>query len=63
MAVPKPNNGSSSSAQTAKEIKSLLQQLRKSSRQRLKIRSSDGNNPNAKSAIDRDDALRLDKLR
>mmetsp|Transcript_43588 Transcript_43588/g.76550 ORF Transcript_43588/g.76550 Transcript_43588/m.76550 type:complete len:669 (-) Transcript_43588:50-2056(-) len=57
--VPKTNDSSttaSASAQTAQEIKSLLQQLRKSARQRKRS----GNNV---SASDRDDALRLDKLR
>eukprot|EP00581_Thalassiosira_minuscula_P031540 CAMPEP_0183765062 /NCGR_PEP_ID=MMETSP0739-20130205/10700_1 /TAXON_ID=385413 /ORGANISM="Thalassiosira miniscula, Strain CCMP1093" /LENGTH=681 /DNA_ID=CAMNT_0026003681 /DNA_START=14 /DNA_END=2059 /DNA_ORIENTATION=- len=52
---------SSSSAKTAQEIKSLLQQLRKSSRQRKKKRS--GSSSNTNTAIDRDDALRLEKLR
>jgi len=55
MAVPSSSNDGTSSAETATEIKSLLQQLRKSSRHRKKRGGS--------ASADRDDALRLDKLR
>lgn len=57
--TPSSSSASSSSAATALEIKFLLQQLRKSSRQRKKQRTTTTTN----SAADRDDALRLDKLR
>lgn len=50
-----PDSSEPSAAQTAQEIKVLLQQLRKSSKQRQ--RGSYNN------ASERDDALRLDKLR
>jgi len=50
-----PDSSEPSAAQTAQEIKVLLQQLRKSSKQRQR--------GNFNSASERDDALRLDKLR
>jgi U3 small nucleolar RNA-associated protein 19 len=50
-----PDSSEPSAAQTAQEIKVLLQQLRKSSKQRQRGSHS--------SASERDDALRLDKLR
>lgn len=50
-----PDSSEPSAAQTAQEIKVLLQQLRKSSKQRKR--------GNYSSASERDDALRLDKLR
>ena len=55
MTAPDSSSSEPSAAQTAKEIKVLLQQLRKSSKQRLRVSYS--------SASERDDALRLDKLR
>ena len=54
----------SSSAQTAQEIKTLLQQLRKSSRQKRKKHRDDISSSKAvHDGRDRDDALRLDGLR
>ncbi len=55
----------SSSAQTAQEIKTLLQQLRKSSRQKKKQRGgvSDSGSGSVVGSRDREDALRLDGLR
>ena len=55
LAMTAPDSSEPSAAQTAQEIKVLLQQLRKSSKQRQR--------GNYSSASERDDALRLDKLR
>ena len=63
-----PESSSSSAAETAQEIKSLLQQLRKSSRlrqskQTLSAVGVGGGSAPASSDRDRGDALRLDQLR
>lgn len=72
MAAPKsfhrnsttPSASSASSAETAQEIKSLLLQLRKSSRLRQKKKLPGGGTTTSNgSERDRDDALRLDQLR
>lgn len=61
------SDGCSSTAETAKEIKTLLQQLRKSSNQRQRLlkrnKSSASFAATLSKETEREDALRLDKLR